>query len=254
MTDSTRRPARKLGFGFWSFLALMLGLTVLFAWLGVWQVQRLAEKEALLAEVGEQLQQPPAALPPAEEWDRLDLEDYAYSSVQLTGSYLENSTVFVFTNLPEPKGERGGPGYWVMTAFEPETGGTVFVNRGFIPQASIADFRDEPVPQGEQSITGIALPREGSGSFTPEPDIANRIEWVRDPARLAAMAGLQGPVLGLTVDAPAGEPGALPQGGETVIEFPNNHLGYAMTWFGFALLTPGLLAVWVRRQLRPVAG
>ena len=40
----------------------------------------------------------------------------------------------------------------------------------------------------------------------------------------------------------------LPQGGETVIEFPNNHLGYAITWFGFAILTPILLAFWISRQ------
>jgi surfeit locus 1 family protein len=67
------------------------------------------------------------------------------------------------------------------------------------------------------------------------------------------MAEIAGPLFGLTVDAPAGEAGALPQGGETVIEFPNNHFGYALTWFGFALLTPVLLAFWVYRQVRPTA-
>ena len=102
-----------------------------------------------------------------------------------------------------------------------------------------------------QTLTGLALKPEAAGAFTPGPDTANRIEWVRDPVRLAAMAGIGDPVFGLTVDAPAGEAGALPQGGETVIEFPNNHLGYALTWFGFALITPALLAFWVFRQLRP---
>ena len=53
------------------------------------------------------------------------------------------------------------------------------------------------------------------------------------------MAGLSDPVLGLTIDAPAGSAGALPQGGETTVEFPNNHFGYALTWFGFAITTPG---------------
>jgi surfeit locus 1 family protein len=43
----------------------------------------------------------------------------------------------------------------------------------------------------------------------------------------------------------------LPQGGETTVDFPNNHLGYALTWFGFAVLTPCLLAFWTWRQLRP---
>ena len=59
------------------------------------------------------------------------------------------------------------------------------------------------------------------------------------------------PVLALTLDLPAGAPGELPQGGETTVDFPNNHFGYALTWFGFALLTPGLLAFWIWRQVRP---
>lgn len=245
---------RRLGFGFWSFILFMLLLTGLFAWLGVWQVERLAEKEALIAQVDRQLTQPPYDIPPADQWSLIDLETYAYHPLTLTGRYRNDEAVLVFTNLPEPKGSFGGPGYWVMTPFEPVTGGTVFVNRGFVPQSSGGSILSASGPQGDQTITGIALRPEATGPFTPGPDTANRIEWVRDPARLAAMAGLTGPVFGLFVDAPAGDAGALPQGGETVIEFPNNHLGYALTWFGFALLTPALLAFWVFRQLRPGKG
>lgn len=232
----------------------MLALTGLFAWLGVWQVHRLAEKEALIAEVDRQLTQPPYDIPPADQWTLIDLETYAYHPLTLTGRYRSADAVLVFTSLPEPRGKFGGPGYFVMTPFEPTTGGTVFVNRGFIPQSSATSFASAAGPEGEITLTGIALEPEAAGPFTPGPDKANRIEWVRDPARLAALAEVDGPVFGLTVDAPAGEPGALPQGGETVIEFPNNHLGYAMTWFGFALLTPALLAFWAFRQLRPRSG
>jgi len=82
---------------------------------------------------------------------------------------------------------------------------------------------------------------------------ACRVEWVRDPKRLATLADISGIVLGLTIDAPATAPGALPQGGETTVDFPNNHLGYSFTWFGFAILTPCLLAFWVWRQFRPKA-
>jgi surfeit locus 1 family protein len=243
--------ARRLGFGFWSFILLMLGLTGLFVTLGVWQVNRLAEKEALIAEVDRQLTQPPYDIPPADQWPSINLETYAYHPLTLTGYYVNEAATLVFTNLPEPKGQFGGPGYWVVTPFEPTTGGTVFVNRGFIPQSSANTFLDAPGPQGQQTLTGVALKPESIGPFTPPPDTAKRIEWVRDPVRLATMSGTTGPIYGLTVDAPAGEAGALPQGGETLIEFPNNHLGYALTWFGFALITPALLAFWVFRQLRP---
>jgi surfeit locus 1 family protein len=242
---------RRLGWGFWSFILFMLALTGLFVWLGMWQMERLAEKEALIAEVDHQLTQPPYDIPPADQWGMIDLETYAYHPLTLTGRYRNDAAVLVFTNLPEPRGKFGGPGYWVMTPFESAEGGTVFVNRGFIPQSSASSFLGAAGPEGEQTLTGIALKPEAAGSFTPAPDKPNRIEWVRDPVRLATMAGTTGPVFGLTVDAPAGEAGALPQGGETLIEFPNNHFGYLLTWFGFALLTPVLLGFWVFRQLRP---
>jgi surfeit locus 1 family protein len=241
----------RLGFAFWSFILIMLVLTGLFASLGVWQVHRLAEKDALIAEVDRQLTQPPYDIPPADQWRLIELETYAYHPLTLTGRYRNDRAVLVFTNLPEPKGKFGGPGYWVMSPFEPDEGGTVFVNRGFVPESSKTSILGAAGPEGEQTLTGIALKPEAAGAFTPGPDKTNHIEWVRDPVRLAAMAEIDGPLFGLTVDAPAGEPGALPQGGETVIEFPNNHFGYALTWFGFALLTPVLLAFWVYRQLRP---
>ncbi|HTN61521.1 MAG TPA: SURF1 family cytochrome oxidase biogenesis protein [Devosia sp.] len=45
-------------------------------------------------------------------------------------------------------------------------------------------------------------------------------------------------------------PGVLPQGGETIVAFPNNHFGYALTWFGFAIITPIMLGFWLWRQRR----
>jgi len=245
---------RRLGPGFWGFIVFMLALTGLFVWLGVWQVHRLAEKEALIAQVNRQLTQPPYDLPPAGQWGSGDVDTFAWHPVSASGQYVANGTVFVFTSLSEARGRYGGPGYWVMTPFAPAGGGTVFVNRGFIPQAALDTVRAMPLPTGPQTVTGIALAPQQADAFTPAPDTANGIEWVRDPVRLAAMAGIAGPVFGLTLDAPAGAPGALPQGGETVVEFPNNHLGYALTWFGFALLTPALLAFWIWRQLRPAPG
>jgi surfeit locus 1 family protein len=52
------------------------------------------------------------------------------------------------------------------------------------------------------------------------------------------------------VDLPAGAPGQLPQGGETVVSFPNNHFGYALTWYGFAIVALVMLVFWLWRQAR----
>jgi surfeit locus 1 family protein len=253
MNVASQIPRPRLGLSFWVFVIFMLGLSGLFAVLGVWQMERLAWKEALVDQVSARLTQVPQPLPEAADWPTTDLESLTFHPVSVTGHYLADRTLLVFTNLPDPKGRVGGPGYWVMTPLVPTTGGTVFVNRGFVPQDSANAYRDgEGTPEGQVTLTGVAVAAETATAFTPAPDAAKRMEWLRDPVRLAKLAGVDGPVFGLTIDAPASPPGALPEGGETVVEFPNNHFGYALTWFGFALLTPCLLAGWVWRQLRPV--
>ena len=221
------------------FIVLMLALTGLFAGLGAWQVERLGEKERLIATVDQGLASPPVPLAEASD----------YRPVTISGAYIPGSTVLVFTSLADAKGQQSGPGYWVMTALALNGGGSVYVNRGFVPQAKGAEFATAAAPAGPQTLTGIARDSESGGSFTPTADLANRIDWIRNPQRLATFAeDLPQPLSPFFVDLPAGAPGELPQGGETVIEFPNNHLGYAITWFGFAILTPILLAFWIARQ------
>ncbi|MEO8684329.1 MAG: SURF1 family protein [Devosia sp.] len=236
----------------WSFVALMAALTVVFVWLGVWQLQRLAEKEALIAAVAERLNLPPVPLPPQGAWSALDLEKLNFSPVSLTGSFRNEQAVTVFTSLVDGKGPASGPGYWVVTPFVLTSGGTVFVNRGFVPEAlQEAALSDPGAPEGEVTITGLLRPAEIAGWFVPEANTSDRIEWVRDPDRLAKLVDpALAPFAPFYVDQSAGAPGTLPQGGETVVEFPNNHLGYAYTWFGFAIITPIMLGFWLWRQRR----
>lgn len=251
MADTTR-PAggRRL---FWGFIALMLALMVLFTALGVWQLERLGEKERLIAAVEQRMDLPPAQLPAAAEWPALDPSTWEYRPVIVSGTYRPADTVLVFTSLMDGRGRYGGPGYWVMTPLDLATGGTIFINRGFVPETSAQAFAGGgAIEPGLISLTGLARAPEAIGSFTPAPDTAKRVEWVRDPARLARMSSVASTELApLTIDLPAGPAGALPQGGETVLSFPNNHLGYAITWFGFATLVPFLLFFWVRRQREP---
>lgn len=238
-----------------AFAALMLALTGVFLVLGAWQWQRLGEKQALIATIESRMTRDPGALPAADTWGDLDSEFYDYRPLTVTGRFLPAETILVFTALGGARGAFAGPGYWVMTPLALDTGGTLFVNRGFVPQASGPAFGGGgTLPPGEVTLTGIARAPEQAGPFTPGTDTQRRIDWVRDPARLATLADpALAPVAPLYLDLPAGDPGALPQGGETVLEFPNNHLGYALTWFGFALLTPVLLAVWLLRRRGPPA-
>jgi len=233
-----------------TFVVLMLALAVTCTWLGFWQLERLAEKEALILAVDQRLDAAPIPVPGADQWANLDLADLNFRPVTLTGAFRYNQTVTVFTSLGDARGQASGPGYWVVTPFVLAQGGTVFVNRGFVPAA----LQEAAVTDGEADVTpvtifGLLRPGEAAGFMTPAPDTSNRIEWVRDPMRLAAMVDpMLAPIAPFYVDLPAGAPGELPQGGETVIEFPNNHLGYAYTWFGFAIVAVVMLGFWLARQ------
>ncbi|MHA6691796.1 SURF1 family protein [Devosia sp. A449] len=237
----------------WTFVVLMLALAATCLWLGTWQMQRLAEKEALIAAVDARLGADPVSAPPMAQWPGLDLEALNFQPVSLTGAFRYNQTVTVFTSLSNANGPASGPGYWVVTPFVLADGGSVFVNRGFVPQShQEAAVTDAEGDERQVTISGLLRPGEAAGFMTPGPDTSNRIEWVRDPVRLAAMVDpALAPFAPFYVDLPAGPPGQLPQGGETVIEFPNNHLGYAYTWYGFAIVAVVMLGFWLRRQRRP---
>ncbi|MEO9299138.1 SURF1 family protein [Devosia alba] len=233
-----------------TFVVLMLLLAAICVWLGVWQLQRLAEKEALIAAVDQRLDAPPVEVPAVSQWASLDLDDLNFRPVSLSGAFRYNQTITVFTSLSNARGAASGPGYWVVTPFVLTDGGTVFVNRGFVPEAlqeaAVTDPESDIVPV---TITGLLRSGEKAGLMTPAPDTSNRVEWVRDPARLAEMIDpALAPIAPFYVDLPAGAPGELPQGGETVIEFPNSHLGYALTWFGFAIVAVVMLGFWLFRQ------
>jgi surfeit locus 1 family protein len=254
LADPTQHasPSRRLGRGMsWAFIVLMLALAATCAFLGHWQMQRLAEKEALIAAVDARIDAEPIPVPEATTWNTLDLESLNFQPVTMIGSFRYSQTVTVFTSLLNGRGMASGPGFWVVTPFVLADGsGTVFVNRGFIPEevqpAAVSDGDSQDV---EVTVSGLLRPGEKAGLITPSPNTSDRIEWVRDPERLAAMVDpALAPFAPFYVDLPAGAPGELPQGGETVIEFPNNHLGYAYTWYGFAIVAIVMLGYWIIRE------
>ena len=247
--------SKKLRWTDWLFTALMLVLAGTCLFLGQWQMQRLGEKEALIAAVDARLDAEPVPVPPAGEWNGLDMDAWNFQPVSLAGTYRYTQTLTVFTSLADARGRYSGPGYWVVTPFELAGGGTVFVNRGFIPEqyqeaAVMGDLHgDDP---GIVTIIGLFRPGEEPGFMVPEPNMSARIEWVRNPERMAAMVDpALAPVAPFYVDLLAGAPGDLPQGGETVVSFPNNHFGYALTWYGFAIVAVVMLGFWLWRQTRP---
>jgi surfeit locus 1 family protein len=227
-------------------LVALAGIAVLIS-LGVWQLHRLAWKEALIARIEARVHAPAAPLPPESQWPALKPDDYAYRHVTLRGRF-DGREALVFRGSGPEAGE--GPGYLVLAPLILPDGSAVIVNRGFVPSAAKEPASHAP-PPGEVTVTGLMREPEPRNLFTPA-DQPERNQWfTRDPGAIAAAFGLSR-AAPFSVDADySGDPKALPRGGTTVIALPNNHIGYALTWFGLALALAGVFAAWAWTRLKP---
>lgn len=214
-------------------LAVLLGL-------GTWQVERLHWKEGLNATLAARLAAPavaPEALP-------VDPADAEFRRVRLDGRFRHDRELYL-----GPRTLRGEVGVHVVTPFERTSGGTVLVDRGFVPAA-----RKDPATRAEGQVAGVVtvdgvvrLPGR-RGLFTPDDEPRANQWFVVDPPAMAAAAGI-GAVAPWYADAgPAPNPGGLPVGGQTVVMLPNNHLQYAVTWYGLAA---ALVVIYVLSSRRP---
>lgn len=222
-------------------MALLVSVVLAFAALGAWQVERRAWKLALIAAVDSRAKAPAVAAPGPRAWN-VTARDDAYRHVSVAGVWLHDRETLVqaLTEL--------GAGYWVVTPLRTAAGWTVLVNRGFVPSdhASAAS-RGTGQVEGPVTVTGLLRVTEPGGGFlrTNDPE-ANR--WFsRDVAAIVRARGFA-EAAPYFIDADAlPSPGGYPIGGLTVIAFPNNHLVYALTWFGLA----GLSLVGLVQVTRP---
>ncbi|MCR5857519.1 SURF1 family protein [Mesorhizobium sp. J428] len=225
--------------------------------LGIWQVQRLQWKLDLIARVDARVSAAPVAPPGPAAWGGVDAASAEYLKVRATGRFLDERETLVqaVTDL--------GSGYWVLIPFVTDQGFTVLVNRGFVPP----DFRNpitrsENKAGGETAVTGLLRLSEPGGGFLRDNDPVAGRWYSRDVAAIAAAQRLDR-AAPYFIDADATpNPGAWPVGGLTRISFSNNHLVYAITWFGLALMALGggwfVLFDWRRRgaekSLEPPGG
>ncbi len=215
-----------------ALLGVLLGL-------GVWQVQRMQWKEGLIAGAEAAAGQPPLPLEEA-----LKLEKPEFRRVLLTCRGLAAAPFVELQSI-----ENSDAGVRLVSACAVEGGPTLLVDRGFVsaeisarPPVNAADTM--PVV-----VTGVLRRAPAPSALTPPP--AEGRFYGRDAEAMARALKVEGPISPFTVfattstnpDWAALKPSAPPAA------FTNNHLGYALTWFGLAAALIAFYAVLLRRRM-----
>lgn len=228
--DAGRRPFR---FRPWLTLLTLLSLAGLLV-LGTWQVRRLHWKEGLIATAEAGLAQAPTSLPPG-----MDLAAADYRRFSVRGSYLHGAALAFGVRAYASE-----PGADLVTPFRLEDGRIILVDRGWLPERLLppavpADLQ----PVGQVELEGVARWRADSArNWLTPADRPDRRRWFAwdVPAMTAATGAALTPLV-LVLDRSDGA-GGLPRAVPVRAEFTNNHLGYAITWYGLAA---GLLAIYL---------
>jgi surfeit locus 1 family protein len=132
-----------------------------------------------------------------------------------------------------------GPGYRIIAPFKSGER-TLLIDRGFV--STIA--KSTPRQIGEMEITGnLHWPDEIDG-YTPAPDMGENIWFARDVPALANELGTE-PVLLIARSQTDPDITPLPV---VTAGIPNDHLQYAVTWFGLALVWAAMTGYFLWRS------
>ena len=221
--------------------ALLVGL-------GVWQVRRLQWKTELLAEIEAARQAP--ALPLAEALDDVSRgEPAGWRRVIANCPGLEQSALAEMHAIEEGVVGRR----WISACrLEEAPYSAILVDRGFVPQGVAP-----PPPsggEGPRPVVGFLRAAEPPGRFAPassRDEAGGGVWYARDLPGMAAFLDLENaaPVF-LMLESPPPASG-LPRPAPLPTRISNNHLGYALTWFGLAAALLGVyLAMMFKKPTR----
>ena len=246
--QATRRSVA----GFGVFTLLMVTLCV---GLGLWQLQRRVEKHALIAALTERLAALPGPLPLPAQWSALTSASDEFRRVSFAATYEPRPDAMVYSSGSAVRDDVAGPGTWAFMPARLPDGATVVINAGFVQntmqdraqqdRAVMRLLTREPV-----ALRGYLRFPESAGVLTPTENKARRLWFTRDHLAMARVLGW-GEVAPFYIDLelPAPESG-IPKPGALDVHLKDDHLQYAITWFGLAGAVVIAFGVWLRAQRR----
>ncbi len=216
-------------------MATLMLLTLLA--LGTWQVKRLAWKEGILAEIADAEAAPAVPLGP---------HPPPFAKVSATGRYREDLAALYGAEVEDTP---AGPelGAELIVPLERPGADPVLVDRGWVPTSVPAPSY---WPQPPVTVDGYAHAPDRPGLFTPHDDATHRRFYALDPPAIGAALGLKR-IAPLTLVALGPEvAGRYPVPAQHLPRPPNDHLQYALTWYGLAGALVVVFVAWSRKVLR----
>ena len=202
----------------------LAGIAILLS-LGIWQLKRLAWKEAILQSMQATITAAPV---PLSSLPMPDPDRDRYLPVAVSGRTTGEELLVLSGN------NAIGPGYEIIGVFETAEGRRSLLDRGLVGE----DAKDQPRPPVALKVIGnLAWPDE-SDSYTPPPDPASNLWFARDVAAMAKSLKTD-PILVVIRSAEGDSQGILPVPVDTA-GIPNDHLSYAITWFSLAAVWAGM--------------
>lgn len=217
------------------FFPILLGVSgvAVLLYLGFWQMQRLAWKEGILAEIDARMTGAPIALPQ----DPTETED-EYIAIELSG-LIGSEELHVLTS-----GTAAGTGYQVITALETSDGRRVLLDLGLLP----LEAKDAPSQNAQAEIVGNLIWPDDVNDSTPDPDLEKNIWFGRDVGAMSEALGTE-PLMVVVRDMSPPDPRLtqLPVDTSTI---KNDHWEYAVTWFLLAIVWAIMSLYWIIRTTR----
>lgn len=228
------------------FVLALAGFAVLLG-LGTWQLNRKAWKEALIDTMTDQLAARPIELPPPAKWSSFNPDNPDFTRVRLHADFIKARDALVYTSGSSIRDDAKGTGYFVFSPARLADGSVVVVNRGFTPEKSY------PQASGPQDIIGYMRWPEAPSWFVAAHDTAGDVWTVRDPQAMAQVLGW-GAVAPFYVEQETPvPPGGLPHPSALKPHLRNEHLQYAITWYGLAAVLAVMSILWAVKRRRGTA-
>jgi surfeit locus 1 family protein len=224
-------------------------------------LQRRIEKHALIAALTERLAAPPEALPPPSQWNALEPAGDEFRRVRFTATYQPAADAMVYSSGSAVRGDIAGPGTWAFLPARLSGGETVVVNAGFLPNTmqdrEVEDRAVTRLVTGEPvMLTGYIRFPEAGGVLTPAENLAKRLWFTRDHLAMARALGWgEGgkPVAPFYIDLEQPVPASgVPKPGPLEVHLKDDHMQYAITWFGLATAVLIAFGTWLWGQRRAV--